>query len=259
MSLALDARRRMRSVGHVFALDSYIRIVCAVLLASSGVLAQADPDLTGRRRPPGGSPGMDIPAPRFGGLNAAQDEVSREVPHELYRDNAVIVEHPIDPDTYICGQGDEFQLNFWGPQNLTLRSTVDAEGRLFIPRIGYSDIAGQTLRAAREQMRKAVARFFPRLQFDVSLARQRKFHRSRRRQRGEAGDVHGDGCGTSVAVLDRAGGILLGARADESISHGAMGSTWLLTSCCTCLPATKSATRSFWTEMLSKFRSRISP
>ena len=61
------------------------------------------------------------------------------------------LEAPLDPQEYICGRGDTFDLNFWGQQNLHLRVTVDAEGRTFIPKIGYVDIVGKTLaRCARD-------------------------------------------------------------------------------------------------------------
>src|SRR5262245_38678143 len=42
------------------------------------------------------------------------------------------LEEPLDPDQYICGRGDTFELNFWGQQNFKLRVTVDLEGRTFV-------------------------------------------------------------------------------------------------------------------------------
>src|SRR5205085_1807660 len=61
----------------------------------------------------------------------------------------VPLEQPLDPDKYVCGRGDVFELNFWGRQNFKLRVTVDLEGRAFISRVGYVDILGKTLRQAR--------------------------------------------------------------------------------------------------------------
>src|SRR5690242_1793486 len=52
------------------------------------------------------------------------------------------LEEPLNPDKYICGRGDTFELNFWGRQNFKLRVAVDLEGRTFIPRIGYVAISG---------------------------------------------------------------------------------------------------------------------
>ena len=66
------------------------------------------------------------------------------------------LEQPLDPDKYICGRGDVFELNFWGRQNFKQRVTVDPEGRTFISKVGYVDIVGKTLRQAREIMKGAV-------------------------------------------------------------------------------------------------------
>src|SRR5712664_3718408 len=75
------------------------------------------------------------------------------------------LEEPLDPDKYICGRGDLFELNFWGRQNFKLRMTVDLEGRAFISKVGYVDIVGKTLRRAREVVKAAVRRYFPGLNF----------------------------------------------------------------------------------------------
>ena len=60
------------------------------------------------------------------------------------------LEEPLDPDKYICGRGDIFELNFWGRQNFKLRMTVDLEGRAFISKVGYVAIVGKTLHQARD-------------------------------------------------------------------------------------------------------------
>src|SRR5205085_9241597 len=85
------------------------------------------------------------------------------------------LEEPVDPDKYICGRGDIFELNFWGQQNFKLRVTVDMEGRTFISKVGYVDIVGKTLRQAREIVKAAVLRYFPGLNFDLSLVEPRTF------------------------------------------------------------------------------------
>jgi protein involved in polysaccharide export with SLBB domain len=81
----------------------------------------------------------------------------------------------LDPDKYVCGPGDVLELNFWGVQNFKLRTTVDMEGRAFITRIGYLSLQGKTLSDARRMMRESIARYFPRLSFDVTLAEPRTF------------------------------------------------------------------------------------
>jgi len=85
------------------------------------------------------------------------------------------VDEPLDPETYRCGHGDVMELAFWGLQNFKLRATVDLEGRLFVPKIGFLPLQGKTLAQARALVREQVARYYPRLGFELSLAEPRTF------------------------------------------------------------------------------------
>src|SRR5439155_24235227 len=85
------------------------------------------------------------------------------------------LEEPLDPAKYICGRGDTFELNFWGAQNFKLRVTVDIEGRTFIPKVGYVEVVGKTLADARTIVKKAVQRYYPGLNFELSLHQPRTF------------------------------------------------------------------------------------
>ncbi len=85
------------------------------------------------------------------------------------------VDEPLDPDAYVCGPGDVLELNFWGVQNFKLRVSIDLEGRAFVAKIGYLPLRGKTLTEARRMMRESVARYFPKLSFDVALAEPRTF------------------------------------------------------------------------------------
>jgi protein involved in polysaccharide export with SLBB domain len=85
------------------------------------------------------------------------------------------IDEPVDPDKYILGTGDVLELNFWGLQNFRMRMIVDVEGRAFVPKVGYFSLAGKTLSQARRLLRESVARYYPRLGFDVTLAEPRTF------------------------------------------------------------------------------------
>jgi polysaccharide biosynthesis/export protein len=85
------------------------------------------------------------------------------------------VDEPVDPSRYVCGSGDVLDLNFWGIQNFKLRVTLDLEGRGFVPKIGYLELGGKTLTEARRMIRESVARYYPRLGFDVTLTEPRTF------------------------------------------------------------------------------------
>jgi protein involved in polysaccharide export with SLBB domain len=87
----------------------------------------------------------------------------------------IAIETPIDPDAYICGPGDEFELSFWGRQNFRLRIAADLEGRTFISKIGYVTVAGKSLTAVRKLIRGKVRANYPGLRFDLTLARPRRF------------------------------------------------------------------------------------
>ena len=112
----------------------------------------------------------DITAP------ASESASAGAAPRAGYNsDGAMPLEAPIDPETYVCGAGDEFQLNFWGRQNLSVRFPVDPSGQAFVPKVGYVQIAGLSLKDATASLRKAVARFYPGLSFDFSLVKPRTF------------------------------------------------------------------------------------
>ena len=87
----------------------------------------------------------------------------------------VSLEQPIDPDKYVCGPGDVFELNFWGQQNFRLRIAADLEGRAFISKVGFVTVNGKTLTAVRKEVHKKVIGDYPGLNFELTLASPRSF------------------------------------------------------------------------------------
>ncbi len=87
----------------------------------------------------------------------------------------ISLEQPIDPDQYVCGSGDVFDLNFWGPQNFRLRITANLEGRVFISKVGFVGVAGKTLTAVRKDVHKKVGANYPGLNFELTLLTPRSF------------------------------------------------------------------------------------
>jgi len=85
------------------------------------------------------------------------------------------VDEPLDTDRYILGPGDVLELRFWGIENFRLRVTVDLEGRTFVAKVGYLTLKGKTLAEAQQMMRTSVARFFPKLDFGLTLVEPRTF------------------------------------------------------------------------------------
>ena len=85
------------------------------------------------------------------------------------------LERPVDPDAYVCGPGDVFELNFWGKQNFRLRITADLEGRTFISKVGFVKVAGKSLTVVRGLVKKKVRRQYPGLRYELNLTQPRTF------------------------------------------------------------------------------------
>jgi len=128
------------------------------------------------------------------------------------------LEHPIDPDHYVCGPGDVFELNFWGRQNFRLRISADLEGRAFISKIGYVTVAGKTLTEVRALVKKSVRRSYPGLRFDLTLTRPRTFLVHVAANVKKPGTQAARPIDRVSAVLDRAGGVT-GSRRRIKVKH----------------------------------------
>ena len=87
----------------------------------------------------------------------------------------VSLEQPIDPETYVCGPGDMFALDFWGAQNFRIMLATDLEGRAFIAKVGFVAIAGKTLSAVRTAIKTKVRALYPGLAIELTLASPRSF------------------------------------------------------------------------------------
>jgi protein involved in polysaccharide export with SLBB domain len=138
-------------------------------------VARAEPEILP------GIPGNDLPRTATGTTGIPiQAPTSTEVLQEPERrvlppmeEKAPALEGPIDPDQYICGRGDVFDINVWARQNFKLRVTADMEGVVFIPKVGAVRIDGKTLTAARADLRKAIFRYYPQVNVEVSLGAMR--------------------------------------------------------------------------------------
>jgi protein involved in polysaccharide export with SLBB domain len=85
------------------------------------------------------------------------------------------VDEPLDPERYVLGPGDVLELRFWGLGNFRQRVSIDLEGRAFVPKVGYLMLQGKTLAEAQQMLRGSVARYFPKLDFGLTLVEPRTF------------------------------------------------------------------------------------
>ncbi len=134
---------------------------------AGGAAAQPLPDV----RPVEAPSNTKIPVTMPGGTEVldAEGVASSAAPAPIS------LEQPIDPNTYVCGPGDVFEINFWGKQNFRLRITADLEGRTFISKVGYVPVAGKTLAEVRTLVKKKVRTNYPGLMLDLTLVSPRSF------------------------------------------------------------------------------------
>lgn len=117
------------------------------------------------------APSTTMPVP----MDDGTEVLGSEHPARISEPPPIALEKPVDPNAYVCGPGDGFDLNFWGRQNFRLQISVDLEGNAFISKIGFVAVAGKTLTAVRALVKKKVQREYPGLGFELTLTRPRTF------------------------------------------------------------------------------------
>jgi polysaccharide biosynthesis/export protein len=137
---------------------------------------------------------------------------------------SISLEEPIDPDKYVCGPGDVFELNFWGQQNFRLRIAADLEGRVFISKVGFVAISAKTLSAVRKEISRKVRGNYPGLNFEVVLVQPRSFLVHVVNNVKQPGSHAAHPLERVSAVLERAGGAT-GSRRRIAIRHKSGGET----------------------------------
>lgn len=77
---------------------------------------------------------------------------SQTAQYPLLDPNLLLLEKPIDPQTYIVGPGDILSLNIWTFPPLSFTTQVTVEGTVIIPTVGEVKVSGLTLSEAKEKM-----------------------------------------------------------------------------------------------------------
>src|SRR5690349_7243469 len=107
-------------------------LCCQPILWMSNVALAQTFEFPGTLDPFPGSPtgpatGLGGSAELGGGLfqqGARQGLSAQQSPRSPVPETTAPIDEPVDPDKYVCGPGDVFELNFWGLQNFKLRVTV---------------------------------------------------------------------------------------------------------------------------------------
>lgn len=149
-----------------------LRILLLVVAAATTMRwahAQPATDPTSQGSPSRGSTTIPVTMPADAETLGAEKSANNVTTGQMS------IEQPVDPDTYVCGPGDTFELAFWGQQNFRLRLAVDLEGKTFISKVGFVTVAGKSLSAARKVIKERVRANYPGLQFELTLVMPRTF------------------------------------------------------------------------------------
>ena len=75
----------------------------------------------------------------------------------------------INEDVYIVKPGDKFRVDFWDGVTNAIGMVVTPEGTILLPPMGKIDIADLTLSETKAELKKLVNRYYPDIEFTVSL------------------------------------------------------------------------------------------
>ena len=86
------------------------------------------------------------------------------------------LEGPVDPDVYLVGPGDLFDISVGGPQPVLVTLPVSADGFLMLPGAGAIRVAGRTLEEARTFAHASLREQYRNVRLEVTLAQPRQFY-----------------------------------------------------------------------------------
>ncbi len=88
-------------------------------------------------------------------------------------DGALSTFAPLDrvpvPSDYVIGPGDEIMVRAWGQIDVDVRTTVDRNGRIYIPKVGAINVAATRYQDLDSRVRSSVARVFKNFDLVVTL------------------------------------------------------------------------------------------
>ena len=137
--------------------------------------------------------------------------------------SAEALEGEVAPATYIVGPGDRLLIQLWGLQEQTSEASVNAEGRLFVPRVGSFTVGGRSLALLRKEIEDRLRAVYPTLKGSVTLSRPRTFLVHVTGAVARPGTYPATPLTRVSALIPRAGGALDGGslRSVEVRRHGA--------------------------------------
>lgn len=104
----------------------------------------------------------------------AELRASLERPNPMQSMTAM--EGAVDPDEYIVGPGDQFQVTIGGARPISRRIPVAADGQLILPEGGTIEAAERSLGDVQETARQTLRQQFANVPVSVTLAQPRQFY-----------------------------------------------------------------------------------
>lgn len=106
-------------------------------------------------------------------LDEEKLQAREEMPGVLQMQGQAL-EAAIDPETYVIGPGDMFQITIWAAEDLSFNLPVVPEGKLIIPTVGTLDVDGKTLTEVKQMVATAAARKYLNSEITANLTRVRE-------------------------------------------------------------------------------------
>lgn len=112
---------------------------------------------------------------------------------------------PVAPD-YRLGPGDELYVRGWGSVDIDVKTTINRDGQIYLPRVGPVTLAGVRSADADNVVRAAVARYYKDFQLTVTQGRLRGMTVFVVGQARKPGAYTVSGVSTVISVLMASGG-----------------------------------------------------
>lgn len=106
----------------------------------------------------------------------AAEQVRRQATDRILAMSGIPLEGALDPETYVVGPGDVFNVSIGGSVPVQLAPIVTADGALVIAEVGSLQVAGLTLAESQTRVRARLRQSFRNVPVEVALAQPRQFY-----------------------------------------------------------------------------------
>lgn len=135
------------------------------------------------------------------------DTAAFESAQKLAMQTNILPEKPINPNEFIVGPGDEFQISILTTEPIMLNLKISPEGSLLIPNVGVVQLKGDTLFMAYKKINEKLKKVYKSEEVGVQLSQVRQFKVSVSGSVLKSLSVPASPLDRVSEVIERAGGI----------------------------------------------------